>query len=241
MAAEAKYLKVARILQKRIEDGVYKPQTPLPDQKTLAEELHVSRLTVKKALDGLQRKGLVYKESGLGTFVLGPIPIQDKFDSPANAFSGLANLLGSNEVTSDIIEFNVEFPNEDIQHYLKLKSSDPVYNIRRLRRLEGKPLILEHTFMPVNLVPDLNEDILHNSIYNYLHHNLKLKFGVAYRKIKATKADDWDQQYLQAKKDDPILELEQIVWLNNGQPVEYSTSRNRYNERNYVVLETNSF
>ena len=65
MTAEAKYLKVARILQKRIEDGVYKPQTPLPDQKTLAEELHVSRLTVKKALDGLQRKGLVYKESGL--------------------------------------------------------------------------------------------------------------------------------------------------------------------------------
>ena len=66
MTAEAKYLKVARILQKRIEDGVYKTQAPLPDQKTLADELQVSRLTVKKALDGLQRKGLVYKESGLG-------------------------------------------------------------------------------------------------------------------------------------------------------------------------------
>lgn len=48
MTAEAKYLKVARILQKRIEDGVYKTQTPLPDQKTLADELQVSRLTVKK-------------------------------------------------------------------------------------------------------------------------------------------------------------------------------------------------
>ena len=70
MTTEAKYLKVARILQKRIEDGVYKTQAPLPDQKTLADELQVSRLTVKKALDGLQRKGLVYKESGLGTFVL---------------------------------------------------------------------------------------------------------------------------------------------------------------------------
>lgn len=164
MTAEAKYLKVARILQKRIEDGAYKTQAPLPDQKTLADELQVSRLTVKKALDGLQRKGLVYKESGLGTFVLGPVPIQDKFDSPANAFSGLANLLGSDEVTSDIIEFNVEFPSEDIQHYLKLKSSDPVYNIRRLRRLEGKPLILEHTFMPVHLVPNLTEDIVHLSL-----------------------------------------------------------------------------
>ena len=48
MTAEAKYLKVARILQKRIEDGVYKTQAPLPDQKTLADELQVSRLTVKK-------------------------------------------------------------------------------------------------------------------------------------------------------------------------------------------------
>ena len=46
MITEAKYLKVARILQKRIEDGIYKPQTPLPDQKTLAEELHV-RLLLK--------------------------------------------------------------------------------------------------------------------------------------------------------------------------------------------------
>ena len=70
---------------------------------------------------------------------------------------------------------------------------------------------------------------------------LSASSNFAYRKIKAAKADDWDQKYLQAKKDDPILELEQIVWLNNGQPVEYSTSRNRYDERNYVVLETNSF
>ncbi len=51
MTAEAKYLKVARILQKRIEDGVYKTQAPLPDQKTLADELQVSRLTVKKAFE----------------------------------------------------------------------------------------------------------------------------------------------------------------------------------------------
>lgn len=56
MTAEAKYLKVARILQKRIEDGVYKTQAPLPDQKTLADELQVSRLTVKKSLRWITKK-----------------------------------------------------------------------------------------------------------------------------------------------------------------------------------------
>lgn len=110
MTAEAKYLKVARILQKRIEDGVYKTQTPLPDQKTLADELQVSRLTVKKALDGLQRKGLVYKESGLGTFVLGPVPIQDKFDSPANAFSGLAIYLDQMRLLAILLSLTLSFP-----------------------------------------------------------------------------------------------------------------------------------
>lgn len=35
MTAEAKYLKVARILQKRIEDGIYKPQTPFLTKKHL--------------------------------------------------------------------------------------------------------------------------------------------------------------------------------------------------------------
>ncbi len=54
--------------------------------------------------------------------------------------------------------------------------------------------------MPVHLVPNLTEDILHNSIYNYLHHDLKLKFGVAYRKIKAAKADDWDQKISKKQK-----------------------------------------
>ena len=43
------------------------------------------------------------------------------------------------------------------------------------------------------------------------------------------------------KKDDPILELEQIIWLTNGQPVEYSVSKNRYDTRDYVLLDNNRF
>lgn len=95
--------------------------------------------------------------------------------------------------------------------------------------------------MPVKLVPGLDEKILHSSVYNYLHKNLKLKFGHAYRKIKAVKASQYDVKYLEAKETDPMLELEQIVWLTNGQPIEYSTSRNRYNQRSYTVLENNRF
>lgn len=239
--AKAKYLEIAKIINDRINDGTYQARQPLPDQESLAKELGVSRLTVKKALDGLERKGLVYKQSGLGTYVSGTIPIQTRYDSPANMFTGLRNLLGCDNVKSQIIKFNVEFPNENIQKYLCLKHSEPVYNIVRLRIVDDSPLIIEHTYMPVKLVPNLDENILHKSIYQYIHKELKLKFGHAYRKIRACKADQYDQKYLNAKKSDPMLELEQIVWLTNGDPIEYSTSRNRYDQRDYTIVENNRF
>ena len=222
----AKYLEIAKIISQRINDGTYTSRLPLPDQETLAKEFGVSRLTVKKALDGLERQGLVYKQSGLGTFVSSNIPIKSSIDSPANMFMGLKKQLGSSNVKSEILHFSVEFPSEQIQKNLDLKSSDPVYDIVRLRIVDDLPL---------------NDEILHNSIYEYMHHTLHLKFGHAYRKIRAAKSSEYDQKYLNAKKDDPMLELEQIVWLTNGQPIEYSTSRNRYDQRDYTVLENNRF
>lgn len=239
--ARAKYLEVADELRKRIENGTYKKQEPLPDQETFANEFNVSRLTVKKAFDGLEREGLVYKESGLGTFVTGKIPIQDKTDAPSNLFIGLQNQYKDDKVSSKILNFNVEFPDKMIQECLDIKKTEPIYNIMRLRLINDQPTIIEHTFMPIKLVPDLDETILHKSIYNYIHKKLGLKFGHAYRKIKAVKSNEYDQKFLNAKKDDPMLELEQIVWLNNGQPIEYSRSRNRYDQRSYTVLENNRF
>lgn len=239
--SQPKYKRVADEITQRINDGVYAPKTILPDQKSLAKEFGVSRLTVKKALDGLERAGLIYKQSGLGTVVLGTIPIKSEQDAVADCFTGLQKQLGKENVTSKIIKFNVQFPDEELQKYLDIKANEPVYEIIRLRVYKGQPYVLEHTFMPIKLIPNLSEKILEDSIYTYIHKKLKLKFGGAYRKIKAVKADKYDIEYLEAKKDDPLLELEQIVWLNNGQTFEYSRSRNRYDTRNYVVLDTNNF
>ncbi|MBD5429886.1 GntR family transcriptional regulator [Lactobacillus sp.] len=239
--AEIKYLKIARTIRTRIEDGTYPAQEPLPDQEALAKELGVSRLTVKKALDGLERKGLLYKQSGLGTFVLGKIPIQTEYDVSASKLSSLQENCGKEKITSKVINFLIKFPDKQIQNNLRLKSSAPVYDILCLYLLNGKPFILKHTYMPVKLVPTLDENIIKSSIYNYIHQKLELKFGTAYRKIRASKATKWDQEYLEAKQDDPILELEQIIWLTNGQPIEYSTSRNRFNTRNYVVFQNKDF
>lgn len=218
---KAKYVEIAQEIEERIKSGQYKKQTALPDQESLAKEFNVSRLTIQKALDGLDRKGLVYKQSGMGTFVLGDIPFKDKKDAPVNAFIGLGNQMGKKNIKSQVLHYSVEFPDETVQEYLAINKAEPVYDIVRLRIYNDQPLTIEHTYMPVKLVSGLTEDVLHSSIYDYMHESLKLKFGHAYRWIKAVKADKNDEEYLNAKKDDPMLELEQVVWLVNGLPVEY--------------------
>lgn len=104
--------------------------------------------------------------------------------------------------------------------------------------LDDEPLVIEHTYMPVSQVPALFKRILEGSIYSYLHKKLHIKFGGVFHRIKADLPDKYDRQYLGANESTPILEIEQIVWTNSGVNLEYSRSRNLYNNRSYIMVET---
>lgn len=237
---EKKYEMVARKIRDRIRNKAYPANSIIPDQISLAEEFGVSRMTIKRALDGLVREGLIYSRRGDGTYIRGDIPMQMEANSPANEYNGLSQELGPDRVTSKVVKCDVAFPDQIQQKNLDIKPTDPVYDILRLRLVDKVPYVLEHTFMPVNLVPRITDDILHKSIYSYVKNTLGLQFGGAFRKIHARKATKDDVEQLNAKSTDPILEVEQIVWLVNGVPFEYSLSRNRFDTRSYTILDINA-
>lgn len=238
MISLTKYEQIADIIRERIKKNEYPVHSQLPKQSLLAEEFSASRETIKKAIDLLTMEGLVYAQRGSGTVVLNR-PFSQKEASPATEYYGLTALMEKEErsVDSDIILFDVTFPNQHIQEKLHITATQAVYHIIRLRRVDNQPYILEHIYMPVHLVPHLTEDILKQSIYDYLKNELDLKFAGAYRMIQADKSDSFDQSYLNCEITDPILEVEQVVYLKNGQLLEYSRSRNRFDVRGYSVLD----
>lgn len=228
-----KYEWIAGEIQKRIQNGIYPPNSLLPSQQELAEEFDVSRLTVKKAIDGLVISGLLSSQRGVGTRVLHPtIPT-----APATAHNGLSALLPEKDIKSHIIQFDVTFPNEALQQKLQISGTQPIYDIHRLRIVDGKPFVLERTYMPVDLVPSLTKNILEGSIYQYLQEELKIRFAGAYRTIRADRSNKFDWKYLNCETMDPVLEVLQSVYLNDGRIIEYSTSRNRYDQNSYSVLD----
>ena len=206
-----KYEEIANILRDRIANGVYPVDSMLPIQSELSKEFGVSRMTIKKAVEILTIEGLIFSKQGNGT--------RDRI------------------LTSKIVQFAVEFPEAEIAERLQVEVTTPVYKIIRLRLLDEKPYVLEHTYMPCDLVPGLDESILLQSIYAYLWDELNLKFAGSYRHITAEKPDEYDKMYLDCQNDDPLLQVEQVVYLENGRPIEYSRSRNRFDTRGYSLLD----
>ena len=63
------YQRLQDALRGAIESGQIKPQAALPPERDLATDFAVSRITVRKALDGLVGGGLLTRRQGAGTFV----------------------------------------------------------------------------------------------------------------------------------------------------------------------------
>ncbi|WP_390405622.1 GntR family transcriptional regulator [Lacticaseibacillus jixiensis] len=234
-----KYQVIASEIRDRIKANIYPPKSLIPDQNTLAKEFGVSRMTIKKALDGLATEGLIYKQSGLGTYVLGDVSVHAS-DSPVERFDGLTRQEGKGHVTSQVLKFDVSLPDPYVQAKLDAAADEPVYVIDRLRLVDNVPRVLEHTIFPLKLVPGLTHDILLGSIYDYINNDLNLKFGGALRRINATAAGEMEVKHLNATAGEPVLEVEQVIWLTTGENVEYSTSRNLASWRGYTVLDINS-
>lgn len=224
----SKYKEIAEDIRKGILDGKYNPNEQLPLEKEMCKHYDVSRITIKKAVDELVDEGLVIKRRGAGTFVKAFDNSDVEGFSMSKQFSGFSETNKNSKVESKIIEFEVIHPNEEIAEKLKMTCDDFVYYIVRVRYCDGEARVVEYTYMPIGVIPGIKTDILHKSIYAYIEKDLNLKIKSAHKTIRAIEPTEEEREYLNlGDKIVPILEVEQIGFLDNGQPFEYSLSHHR--------------
>lgn len=73
------YQQIFEQISAQIVKGELEPDTCLPPIRTVAKELRISVITIKKAWEELEHKGFIYTMAGKGCFVA-PLP-QDGLDS----------------------------------------------------------------------------------------------------------------------------------------------------------------
>jgi GntR family transcriptional regulator len=89
------YLQVAAVLRRRIEEGHWRPGQKISTLEELEEEFHVARVTVRQAVDLLQKEGLVDRQQGRGTFVTDK-KINRRWLHLATSWSSLVSTIRSN-------------------------------------------------------------------------------------------------------------------------------------------------
>jgi len=164
-----RYEAVKELVISIIHDQKLVPGDRLPSSSELVETSGVSSISVRRALDELEREGRIRRHQGIGTFVAQPRIISE----PSRLGDLLATLTaGSNEkaVTTELISLRVGMPGATIAQTLRISSGQPVWEVVRGRRVAGEPAIVERAILPLQVVPSLEESYLANggSLYKFL-------------------------------------------------------------------------
>lgn len=226
----SKYIELAQALRNAICDGTYPQGTRLPTIPELCDLYRVSNTTVKRAMDELETEGLVARRRGSGIYVKRSSAIPGSAASGTSVSGQMSGLTAEfaalgKEVRSDVKEFSVIHPNEEVAAGLGISQESFVYHICRVRIVDDVPQNVEYTFMPLDVIPGLVESHLHASIYAYIERDLRLRIDSAHRTVRAVAPTPDETEWLRLEQGQPLLEIRQIGYLDDGTPFEFSTTR----------------
>src|SRR5436190_23942239 len=145
------YQQLQRGLREAIEKRILGPDDALPSERQLAEDLGISRITVRKAIDGLAAEGLLVSRQGSGNFVSRRI---EKNFAKLTSFSEDMRARGRTprSVWLKRLEGTVT-PEEALR--LRLSPGAPVYRFHRIRYADEIPLCLEYATIVASALPSL--------------------------------------------------------------------------------------
>jgi len=145
--------RVREALEAQIDSGSLGPGQQLPTERELSETFGVSRVTVRRAIASLTESGLVHAIQGRGTFVT-----SEPLAEPPNALLSFHDMVGENvAVSSQVIEATVRPATISEAKDFQIAPGADLFALERLRTLDGLPVALDFTLVPVALVSALPE------------------------------------------------------------------------------------
>jgi GntR family transcriptional regulator len=211
------YQQLQRALRKAIESHLLAPEDALPAERDLATDFNVSRVTVRKALDGLVADGLLVRRQGSGNFI--PARVLKNF-AMLTSFSEDMRARGRSASSTWLKRAaGTVTPEEALA--LRLSPGTPVYRFNRIRYADDAPMALEYATVVASALPSL--DAVDTSLYEALeradHRPVR-----ALQRLRAVLLTDDQAELLKAKPRDAGLLVERLGSLRDGRAIEFSQS-----------------
>jgi len=216
------YQQVYDFLVKQIVAGEWAPGESLPSEQALAGRLNVSQGTVRKALDALAADSLIDRRQGKGTYVAEHTQERALF-----RFFRLSRPGGARAVpTSAGDSLKRRAARAADVARLGIAAGAEVYEVNRVRLVDGEPAVLEKIVLPAAVFPGLEHHApLPNALYALYQREYGVNIVSAEEELRADTARKEDCRRLRLAPGAPLLHIDRVALSLEGARVEWRTSR----------------
>ena len=226
-----RYVQLCRRLEDGITSGILAANSSLPPEREIADLTDLSRVTVRKAIQELVRKGLVVQRQGSGSFVRARENKVEQSLSHLTSFTEDMDRRGM-ETTSRWLERGVFMPSPEEVLVLGLPADASVARIYRLREAGGRPMALERAALPLDLLPNPLE--VTTSLYEVLEADGNRPVR-AIQKISARILTNHETELLGVAEGSAGLSIQRISYLASGRVAEFTQSIYRSDAYDFVA------
>ena len=215
------YAQIREQIFEALRSGRWSVNNPLPSETKLASEFSVSQGTIRKAIDDLVAQNILYRHQGRGTFIRRHDEQQSLF-----RFFNLTRVDGTRPVPESVnIHCKTRKGLKQECAELRVPTGDRLIEILRLRRLDNAPIILETILVSQQRFPNLNKQVLPNTLYELYGDDYNVYITRAEEQIRAALPDALVCENLCVGISTPLIEIRRIAYDLHDQPVELRISQ----------------
>jgi GntR family transcriptional regulator len=215
------HAQIERWLMDEITAGRLASGDRLPGERELAAALHVSRMTLRQALDGLARRGVLIRTPGRsgGAFVAEP-----RIDCDLTGVAGFTEQMrrAHRRAGAEVLAAHTVDAEPPVATALRLPTGAPVHEVVRVRSADGTALALERSWLPAEALPGLLTHPLTGSIYELLGERYGLAPHTAVEYLEPVSADPAEAAALGVARGTALMGVERTASSVAGLPVEYA-------------------
>ena len=221
MREGALYLEVYRQILEDIRKGEFSKNEVLPAERFLCDKYHVSRSTLRAALEMLNKAEVVRTVPGSGTFLQPKSYLQ-----PLTRFYSFSDTLKKDNVAirNDIISYDLVLADDALTRKTGCERGEPLHKLIRLRSGQDKPLMLETTYLPQSRFARLDLEALSRaSLYGFLEQNYGFRAQTACETLRPVMPLSHERELLQIAGTLPCFLQERFTYEGKT-CVEYTKS-----------------
>jgi GntR family transcriptional regulator len=212
------YYQVAAQLEEAIAEGHLPPGFKLDNEVSLADQLGLSRPTMRRAIQELVDKGMLVRKRGVGTQV-----VHCRVRRELELTSLYDDLRATGQQPRTVVLVNrLEPALAQVADELGLEEGEEVLHLERLRLADDEPLAVLRNWLPPKLISPTDEELENGGLYELIRAS-GTHVQIARQRIGARGATTQEARLLGGRKNGPVLTMQRTAYADSGRAVEFGS------------------